>query len=1070
MKRRTLLILCLIVFCIALVQPAEANLLSNAGFEIGSGSNVEAWVSWDDARIEPWAVYTGSNGIAFYGWTDGGGLYQNVEADGTSNYAFTVYGYKDSDFDLGLLNVDLKLEFYADTTTTQQLLVVTNAISSAPASWSTYSIAATSPPNTRAVRVVMGFGGDVSAGGFKWDDASLTSAPITSSTYYVSLSGSHASPFNSWATAATNIQTAINAADVGDTVMVTDGVYNVGGAVVYGAMTNRIAITNAIFVRSVNGPEHTFIVGNGPRGYDAVRCAYVGISAMLSGFTLTNGHTFEYIYGDYYKERSGGGVWCQLYGQVSNCVITGCEAEEYGAGVYHGILYDCRIEGNREARTGGGLSGCTAYRCEILRNEGGYGGGTAYSTLHHCLVSENDGGTGGGVYEGLARNCIITRNEAGSGAAIYHGVAESCTIVGNYASYSGAGGYHTRAENCIVYYNRDINGPDNAYQSTFTNCFLPEDPGGTAVFTNAPQITSLYRPRLLPTSPCINAGTNQAWMTNAVDCDGNARLNGSVDVGADEYHAGTMTGTLSVVATPDFRRVVAGYTVRFEADVRTYATTFDWLINGETISNLCVVDYTFAQTGTYDVVLSARNNDTSAAVTTTVYILDYTCYVDDGSATPSAPFASWATAATNIQDAISASYRGGRVIVSNGTYASGGTVVDGGLTNRVAVTNEITLQSVNGPNVTTIQGQGPMGPAAVRGAYVDFDCALLGFTLTGGATSTNIGDYTLNAGGGALCESRGLLSNCVVNGNSATHGGGTQGGIILNSTLSHNLATYYGGATHGGTIRNSILQSNTAHSSGGASEQSTLYNCLILDNTATNSGGGTHYGSLYNCTVSGNHAYEGGGAYGGKIRNSILYYNTCDYNGLNYIWFYFYSPDIEHCCFEPTTISVGNISNRPGFKNRAAGDYTLTNGSVCIDAGMNISNDFDLYGVPRPLDGDGNGTAHWDMGAYEFASPVFDTDDDTMPDYDELVAGTDPLSGSSFFAMTPGSVSDWTGGAVVVEWSSVAGKEYSLMRSTNLMEDFSVLSSNIVATPTLNSYTDSTATASGPYYYKIMVE
>jgi hypothetical protein len=38
------------------------------------------------------------------------------------------------------------------------------------------------------------------------------------------------------------------------------------------------------------------------------------------------------------------------------------------------------------------------------------------------------------------------------------------------------------------------------------------------------------------------------------------------------------------------------------------------------------------------------------------------------------------------------------------------------------------------------------------------------------------------------------------------------------------------------------------------------------------------------------------------------------------------------------------------------------------------------------------------------------------------------------------------------------------------MEDFSVLSSNIVATPTLNSYTDSTATASGPYYYKIMVE
>ena len=41
--------------------------------------------------------------------------------------------------------------------------------------------------------------------------------------------------------------------------------------------------------------------------------------------------------------------------------------------------------------------------------------------------------------------------------------------------------------------------------------------------------------RLRPDSPCINAGTNQDWMTNAVDLDGRTRIRYKiVDMGAYE--------------------------------------------------------------------------------------------------------------------------------------------------------------------------------------------------------------------------------------------------------------------------------------------------------------------------------------------------------------------------------------------------------------------------------------------------------------------------------------------------------------------------------------------------------
>ncbi len=74
-------------------------------------------------------------------------------------------------------------------------------------------------------------------------------------THYVNLNSTNSiAPYTSWSTAAASIQDAVDAAAVGDSVLVTNGSY---------LIFSEISITNEIRVESVNGAAETTIYGSG---------------------------------------------------------------------------------------------------------------------------------------------------------------------------------------------------------------------------------------------------------------------------------------------------------------------------------------------------------------------------------------------------------------------------------------------------------------------------------------------------------------------------------------------------------------------------------------------------------------------------------------------------------------------------------------------------------------------------------------------------------------------------------------------------------------------------------------
>ena len=263
--------------------------------------------------------------------------------------------------------------------------------------------------------------------------------------------------------------------------------------------------------------------------------------------------------------------------------------------------------------------------------------------------------------------------------------------------------------------------------------------------------------------------------------------------------------------------------------------------------------------------------------------------------------------------------------------------------------------SFGGKNIV-VRSTAPDDPGVVAGTVIDGvgggsvvtfsgsesgDCGLSGFTVRGG--------NTIGSGGGVQGNSTvAFISHCVVEENySVWNGGGIFrcSGVISNCIIRNNLAVWCGGGLAGchGRIVNCVIVGNT--SIGDEDAAGGLYNCD---------------GQIINCTISDNDSASGIGLWGcdGQITNCII----SGENGSILVL----CVEPSYSCY-PGASGNGNIDSVPGFMSD---NYRLSKESVCIDAGNNDVDgglgEVDLDGGLRLLDGDGDGEARVDMGAYEY--------------------------------------------------------------------------------------------------------
>jgi CSLREA domain-containing protein len=270
-------------------------------------------------------------------------------------------------------------------------------------------------------------------------------------------------------------------------------------------------------------------------------------------------------------------------------------------------------------------------------------------------------------------------------------------------------------------------------------------------------------------------------------------------------------------------------------------------------------------------------------------------------------------------------------------------------------------------------------------------------------------------GAGALSNGRGgaiyvenmrnctlLLDGVTVSGNSANIGGAIGADvattIITNSIISGNTATNFGGgliASGSVTVENSsIVNNRSVNSFGGGAYFGggtiTVRNVTVSDNRAYDTGGiyyspfvGADRLSLEYVTVSNNRSDDSrsGGLHcfgtGASAHMSIFYGNTNRFGSQT-------NPNVDSFCSLDATNHIGPNSPNPNFGPLTFDGVRphfrpLLPGSGAIDAGAATGFPAtDIRNSGRATDGNGDGQFISDLGAYEAASMVTNTADDSI--------------------------------------------------------------------------------------------